>query len=225
MEQNKYREQIQNGFINPSKSSWEKLYQKLDEHDQSKNKSYRKYLKYAASLVFIVSLGFYFISTDHNSKIEIIESKQVEQISIQPLEIEQNNNFPLENQSGIKLATITQTDNSLTYQEEKEIDIQEKKSSDTFEFEEHLQDLKNVMNEVPFEPEINLDYEVEELMRIANLNLEKGNQNLNSDRIMAMDLLGEVENDLKNDHRRKLFEKITITIKNPDFLELADRNK
>ncbi len=230
MERNKYREQIQNGFINPSEDSWEKLHQKLDEHDQSKNNSYRNYLKYAVSLVFIVSLGLYFIPTDYNPKSERIGTEQqIKQISIKPSAIEQNINSRLEITSEKKLTTeIPPTNNFLAYEVSKKIDIQGEESSEpseTFVFNSNPQNTKNVLLVITAKPKLNLDYEVEELMRIANLNLEKDNQNLNSNRIMAMDLLGEVENDLRNDHRRKLFEKITISIKSPGILEIADRNK
>lgn len=230
MEQNKYREQIQNEFINPSVDSWEKLYQKLDEHDHSKNNSYRNYLKYAVSLVFIVSLGFYFIPTNNNPKSERIGiEQQVNQISIKPSVIEQNINSPLEITSEKILASeIAPANNSLAYEVSKKINIQGEESSEpseTFVFNSNPQNTKNVLLVITAKPELSLDYEVEELIRIANLNLEKGNQNLNSNSIMAMDLLGEVENDLKNDHRRKLFEKITISINSPGILEIADRNK
>ncbi len=230
MEQNKYREQIQNGFINPSEDSWEKLDQKLDEHDQNKNNSYRNYLKYAVSLVFIVSLGLYFIPTDNNPESQRIKSEQqVKQIPIKSSPIEQNMNSPLEIKSEKKLATkITPTNNSIAHEVSKKIDIHGEKSSETienFKIKAKPKTSYNVLVSSDSKPELSLDSEVEKLIRIANANLERGNQNFNSNSIMAMDLLGEVENDLKNDHRRKLFEKITITIKSPDILELADRNK
>lgn len=230
MERNKYREQIQNGFINPSEDSWEKLHQKLDEHDQSKNNSYRNYLKYAVSLVFIVSLGLYFITTDSNPKYDRIETEQqVKQISIKPSAIEQNMNSSLEITSEKKIAAkIAPANNTLAEEVSKKIDVQGKESSEpavNIEIKTNLENTENILVETLTKPELSLDYEVEELIRIAHLNLEKGNHNLKSNSILAMDLLGEVENDLKNDHRRKLFEKITITIKNPGFLEIADRNK
>jgi hypothetical protein len=235
MEQNKYREQIQNSTIIPSDGSWDKLNKKLTHHDNDKINNKRLFMKYAASLLFIISIGFYFLPPENEiSSDEIKASPKVDKSSIKSsvanTDPEPYPPSPTLNSTVIKkTVTKTQTDEIIYYKVEESVannyednKVQNENSHKEVHDDSTTNTLfatsKNVHN-------IDTEYEVEELLKNANLNIEKNDQYLNKTKISAMVLLEEIEDDLEKETRRKLFEKIIITIKNPTEIEITDRSK
>lgn len=58
--EHKYRKDLQNRTIEPSKDVWTKLEGKLNDFEKSKNQKKWTFLKYAASILIIISVGIYF---------------------------------------------------------------------------------------------------------------------------------------------------------------------
>lgn len=56
--QDKYREEIQSRSIQPSEGSWEQLSKKLDAHENLQKTKKWGFLKYAAAILVIASVGF-----------------------------------------------------------------------------------------------------------------------------------------------------------------------
>jgi len=56
----KYRNELQNRTIEPGKDSWEKLAGRLTDFEKSKNEKKWTFLKYAASILILISVGIYF---------------------------------------------------------------------------------------------------------------------------------------------------------------------
>ena len=60
MKQSKYRQELQNRTVNPSSDSWERLSMKLDSPKVKKKGIKLQFLKYAAAILILISIGFYF---------------------------------------------------------------------------------------------------------------------------------------------------------------------
>ena len=66
---NNIKEKLQNRTFEPSASAWERLSTKLDEQPKQKKKGWFFYIGYAASILALISIGFYTFSGDKKSKI------------------------------------------------------------------------------------------------------------------------------------------------------------
>lgn len=235
MEQNKYREQVQNSTIIPSDDSWDKLSKKLTDHDNDKINNKRLFMKYAASLLFVISIGFYFLPLENEiSTDEFKASPKVDKSSIKSSvansDTEPYPASPTLNSTVIKKTVPkTQLDEIIYYKVEESVAINNednklqnenshKEVYDDFTTNTLMATSKKVHN-------ADTDHEVEELLKNANLKIEKNDHYLNKTKISAMVLLEEIEDDLEKETRRKLFEKIIITIKNPTEIEITDRSK
>jgi hypothetical protein len=236
MEQNKYRERIQNSVIAPSDGSWEKLSKKLDKYDNDKKNNKRLFMKYAASMLIIISISFFFLPPENEiSTDETTVSPEVGKTSIKPSVTNSGHEpylaSPTENSTVIKMSEPKPLANEIiNYGVEESVAV---KNEDNIEQNENSQrsvpkyyttNTSKVTSKI-VQQKIDTDYEVEELLKNAILNIEQNGQYLNKTKFSALDLLGEIENDLERDSRRKLFEKIIITIKNPTEIEITDRSK
>ena len=235
MEQNKYREQVQNGTIIPSDGSWDKLSKKLTDHDNDKINDKRLFMKYAASLLFIISIGFYFFQPENEiSTDEIKASPKVEKSYIKSSVADSDSELypaaPTLNPTVIKKREPEpQADIIINYEVEESVAINNednKAQNENSHKEVHDDFTTNTLMVTSKDVRIaDTEYEVEELLKNANLNIEKNDQYLNRTKINAMALLEEIEDDLEKETRRKLFEKIIITLKNPTEIEITDRSK
>ena len=66
MKQSKYRQELQNRTVNPSSDSWERLSMKLDSPKVKKKGIKLQFLKYAAAILILISIGFYFSEPKEN---------------------------------------------------------------------------------------------------------------------------------------------------------------
>ncbi len=236
MERNKYRKQIHNSVCTPSDDSWGKLNKKLTDYDIDKRNNKQLFMKYAVSMLIIISVGFYFFQPENEiTRDEIItstkENKSPIKSSVVHSEPDHNLLPPTKNSSGIKIMEPKPLANKIiNYDSHEKMTIT---SEDNMEQNEnpptvvHENITSNALNENSkiVRQNVDPDYEVEELLKNANLNIEKNIPFLNITKISAMALLGEIEDDLEKDTRRKLFEKIIITIRNPTEIEITDRSK
>lgn len=230
MAQNKYREQIQNSVITPSDDSWSKLNKKLTDHEKSKKNKKRIFMKYAASLLFIISIGFYLLQGENELTSDKINAiPEVEQPTLKPPVIDAKPATFIANRT-IDSAVIKNTEtgllanNKIKYEALKNEDHEEIQNTNSNKAEPNYLETSSLTT-TPKNEQHNRDenFEVEALLKNASRNLERI-QYSNKSKISAMDLLGEIEDDLEKDSRRKLFEKVIITIKNPAELEITDRS-
>lgn len=231
MAQNKYREQIQNSVITPSDDSWSKLNKKLTDHEKSKKNKKRIFMKYAASLLFIISIGFYLLQGENELTPDEINARpEKERSSLKPPVVDAAPETFIANQT-IDSAVIKNTEpgllanNEIKYQALKNEDHEGIQNANSIKAEPNYLQTSSLTtltkNEQHNQDE---DFEVEALLKNASRNLERNIQYSNKSKISGMDLLGEIEDDLEKDSRRKLFEKVIITIKNPAELEITDRS-
>ena len=231
MAQNKYREQIQNSVITPSDASWSKLYKKLTDHENSKKNKKRIFMKYAASLLFIISIGFYLLQGENEiSPNEINALPEVEQPTLKPPVVDALPESRMANPTSDS-AVIKNTEPGLLANKEikhealKNEEHEGEQNANSIKADhDYLQTSSLTMTSKNEKHNLDENFEVEELLKNANRNLEQNIQYSNRSKISGMDLLGEIEDGLERDSRRKLFEKVIITIKNPTELEITDRS-
>ena len=228
MERNKYREKIQNSVCIPSDDSWEKLDMKLTDYQNNKKNSKWLLMKYAVSMLIIISVGFYFFQPENEIiQDEIItstkENKSPIKSSVVLSETDPNLMPPTKNSSGIKITEPKPLAHKIiNYDSHEKMTIT---GEDNMEQNENIPTRTIIETSIITQQTQDTDDEVEELLKYANLKMEKEGKYLDKTKISAMDLLGEIEYELEKDTRRKLFEKIIITIKNPTEIEITDRSK
>lgn len=61
---NRVKEKFANRTLEPSVSAWERLSTKLDEEPKQKKKGWFFYIGYAASIIVIISIGFFIFSDE-----------------------------------------------------------------------------------------------------------------------------------------------------------------
>lgn len=226
MKQSKYRQELQNRTVNPSSDSWERLSMKLD-NPKVKNKGIKlQLLKYAAAILVLISIGFYFSEPKEkviNSPLIVAPSLKKELNNIP----EMNNDPQTEVAAKPGIYWIEKTINPIPLipsnkerksEEEvayaaKEADIlvnplTENTVHDTLT-KTALQ-TENLLSE-----EKDIDDEVTKLLNESKIRLLLDNPITSKNVVSAQALLNEVEGDLDKDLREKLMEKIANILNNP----------
>ena len=238
MIRNKFQEQMQNRRIAPSSNSWKRLDEQLTARERKqKNKRWAYYTKYAAAVLIIISVSYKFYQVkNENEQDEIIianptSKKQPEKsfkfnsnpdiITATPIE-----NPPIVQPKEHK----TNVQKLINYEVQEKISFQNNKTSEEnfmpekYEYE-NLRTEKTENADVVVHHQEVTDNEIEELLQNANINLVKNGKNINKNEISANDLLGEVEYELQHEYKRKLFEKVIISLNRPKEIELTNRSK
>jgi hypothetical protein len=218
-EQKKYREALQNRSITPTENSWEQLSKQLDAHENIQKSNKWSFLKYAASILLLVSASlFFFQPKEVIIKTPIIETPALEDnvkiiSEINPesvIEIVENSKSSVKTPSikqPLKIAKNEIQIEVISVQNTSEILVNETIIEDDFE-------TVSIASK-----EINLDNEVEQL-----LNNAKTNQILNREKVISANtLLTEVEDDLDKDFKDKLIDNILTTLKKPRIV-ITDRD-
>ena len=235
MEQYKYREQIQNSACTPSDDSWEKLNMKLTDYDNNKKNNKRLFMKYAVSVLIIISAGFYFVPSDDVITVEesiAVPNRNKTRIesSFANTETEPSEDSSTGNSIVLKKIESKPPANEITnYEVEENLALKngydgEKNENYNKEGDEYFKANTFSISSKITQHGADLDDEVEALLKNANLNIEKNGQYINITKISAIDLLGEIEDDIEKGNRRKLFEKIIITINNPTAIVITERS-
>jgi hypothetical protein len=145
-------------------------------------------------------------------------------------ETNENPAAPMENLSEIKMIeTNSPINEKNNYKMNERLAI---KNEDSLEKDKNSQRVHEYLATIPLsenskdaQQNMSTEAEVDALLKNAILNIEKNDFYFSKSEISALDLLGEIEDNLEKDSRRKLFEKIIITIKNPTEIEITDRSK
>lgn len=222
-QQEKYREQLQNRTINPSSNSWEKLSKRLNTYDAVEKKS-RKWiiLKYVASILLIISAGFFFYQPNE----KVIDTP----IIVAPTIKEEIKKLPEEN-SNPKIEVVTNSNSTTKKEVKKQLQLPKNFGVENETTQEDLavnDTIEIFINETIINETIetsliakeenNIDIEVEQLLKNATKN-----QILTTEKVIsAQDLLLEVEEDLDKDFKEKLIDNIVNTLKKPRIV-ISDR--
>jgi hypothetical protein len=214
----KYREALQNRSITPSENLWEQLSEQLDAHEtvQKKNNKW-VFLKYAASILLLVSASLFFFQPKNEIIITpLIEAPAVnEEIKNLP-EINSTPTIKIVENSKIKTPSIKQS------LEVTEIELKNEAVAvnETFEMTENETIINKEIEITSIVSEVTtIDNEVDALLKNA-----KTNQVLNRKKVISANaLLTEVEEDLDKDFKDKLIDNIVNTLKKPRIV-VTDRN-
>jgi len=203
MKQSKYREELQNRTVNPSSDSWEKLSIKLDSPKVKKKGIKLQLLKYAAVILILISIGFYF----SEPKEKVINSPLI----VAPTLKKELNNIPemnIDPQSEVAAKPeIYSIENTIIPEPlipsnkervPEEVVAYAAKETDTLLSEEKV-----------------IDDEVTRLLNESRIRLLLNNEITSKNVVSAQALLKEVEGDLDKALKEKLMEKIANILNNP----------
>jgi len=233
--QHKYKEALQNRNITPSEGSWEQLSEKMDAHENNGKGNYWLFLKYAAVIFVLVSVGFYFFKPAN----EVIKNpiivaptlkediKNIPQINEEPevLVAESSKNTEVKKEqkqqpimhpkiNNIESEAIALNEPKEQAQPSNTINVEADK------VETRTEEILIVEESLKYQ---DVDAEVEQLLNASKIKLTI-NRQISSKRIVsAHTLLAEVEDDLDKDFKEKLFEKIVTTVKQPRKIVITDR--
>lgn len=244
--EHKYRKELQNRAIEPSKDVWTKLEGKLTDFEKSKNQKKWTFFKYAASILIFISVGIYFGNKDgktveneiiaapvlkvQENKIQSIveqpqkvmaaaENEKSSDKSAQESAIEKPMFKPkkeniAENQSNINHKN-SQNESSVSEIQEQISGIDALQNQKIMEAVAQAEIIKKVKGEVS-------DIDIERLLEAAQKSLLTERKMIHNKRFNGADLLAEVEFDLDKDFKKRLFEAIINTLKEPKII-LANR--
>ena len=224
-QQHKYRTQIKQRSITPSEEVWDKLSEKLSAQENLQKSKKWVLIKYAASILILISVGFYFFQpknelieneiivtpTSEEQKIKLPVIDQVPEILItEPVEIS-----PIISRPKIK-PEISKVSN---HNVEKAVVFQ-----NTTRVQEIKISIENIDKSIVIEKENStiviasngeaIDTEIEQLLNKANIKLKINRQNFDKNVVSANTLLLEVEDDLDKDFKQKLYESIVKSLTN-----------
>lgn len=238
----KYRNELQNRTIEPSKYSWEKLEGRLTDFEKSKKQKKWIFLKYAASILILISIGFYFgFENDQTFEKEIVaepvlkfQENKIQSIVEQP----QNVIAASENEkSSVKSAQDKAIEKPAYKPKEENIAENHVNRNDKiFQNEISVSEIpvqisgidslqKQKINEAVTQAEIIKkvkgevsDIDIERLLQEAQKSLMAERKMTHNKGLNGTDLLAEVEFDLDKDFKERLFEALVKTLKDPKII-------
>lgn len=244
----KYRNELQNRTIEPDKDSWEKLAGRLTDFEKSKKEKKWTFLKYAASILILISVGIYF----GNKNEQTIEKKivaepvlKVQENKIQSI-VEQPQNViaASENEkSSDKSAQDNAIEKPAFKPKEKNIaGNQANINNNIFQNESPVSEIqvqisgidalqKQKILEAVAQAEIIKkvkgevsDFEIEQLLESAQKSLIAERKVIRSRGFNGADLLAEVEFDLDKDFKNRLFDALVKALKDPKIIIVNREN-
>lgn len=244
----KYRNELQNRTIEPDKDSWEKLAGRLTDFEKSKKEKKWTFLKYAASILILISVGIYF----GNKNEQTIEKKivaepvlKVQENKIQSI-VEQPQNViaASENEkSSDKSAQDNAIEKPALKPKEKNIaGNQANINNNIFQNESPASEIqvqisgidalqKQKILEAVAQAEIIKkvkgevsDFEIEQLLESAQKSLIAERKVIRSRGFNGADLLAEVEFDLDKDFKNRLFDALVKALKDPKIIIVNREN-
>lgn len=226
MKQSKYREELQNRTVNSSSDSWDRLSMKLDSPKVKKKGIKLQLLKYAAAILILISIGFYFSEPKEkaiNSPIIVAPSLKNELNNIPIM----NNDPQTEVAAKAEIYTIEKNINpEPLIPSNKERDPEEVADYAAKETEILVNPLTDktihdtltktsLQTKTFLSEEKVIDDEVTRLLNESKIRLLLNNEITSKNVVSAQALLNEVEGDLDKALKEKLMEKIANVLNNP----------
>lgn len=226
MKQSKYRQELQNRTVNPSSDSWERLSMKLDSPKVKKKGIKLQFLKYAAAILILISIGFYFSEPKEN----VINSPIIVAPTLKK-QLDNNPEMNIDPQTEVaakpEINTIIKSINheSIIPSNKEKFSEEEvayaPKENETFVIpvtENTVHDTLTktaLQTETLLSEEKDIDDEVAKLLNESKIRLLLDNPITSKNIVSAQALLNEVEGDLDKDLKEKLMEKIANILNNP----------
>ena len=246
--EHKYRKDLQNRTIEPSKDVWTKLEGKLNDFEKSKNQKKWTFLKYAASILIIISVGMYFGNKNEQTlEKELVAEPvlKVQEDKIQSI-VEQPQNVVAasENEeSSVKSAQDNAIEKPAFKPKEKNIaENQVNINNNIFQNESPVSEIqvqisgidalqKQKILEAVAQAEIIKkvkgevsDIDIERLLEAAQKSLMAERKMTHNKGFNSADLLAEVEFDLDKDFKNRLFDALVKALKDPKIIIVNREN-
>lgn len=244
----KYRNELQNRTIEPDKESWEKLAGRLTDFEKSKKEKKWTFLKYAASILILISVGIYF----GNKNEQTIEKKivaepvlKVQENKIQSI-VEQPQNViaASENEkSSVKSAQDKAIEKPVYKPKEENIAENQasinkkilKNESSVSEMQVQISGIDALQKQKILEAVAQVeiikkvkgevsDIDIERLLEAAQKSLLAERKMTHKKGSNGADLLAEVEFDLDKDFKNRLFEALVNALKDPKIILVNREN-
>jgi len=229
MEHNSYKKKLQERTFEPSKDSWKKLDERLTAFENKKRWNKMGFLKYAAAILMLISVGFYFNQkeekidaiiveqpviklnelkkdllelTSEEVLVEVSKKEKIKQpeINVKPTKIHIKQEIVTNN--NLREAQLVVGNQSTNLKTDS---VQIKKID---EFVVLAQVIKKQNGDVS-------EGEIEQLLEQAQKSLMNDRKNFKKVSFSGADLLADIEYDLDKDFKAKLFEAIVNTLKDP----------
>lgn len=242
----KYRNELQNRTIEPGKDSWGKLAGRLTDFEKSKKEKKWTFLKYAASILILISVGIYFGNKNEQTIEKEIVAEPV-------LKVQENKIQSIVEQPQNVIAASENEKSSVKSAQDKAIDIPAYKQK-----EENIAENQANINNKIFQKESLIskiqvqisgidslqkqkileavtqaeiikkvkgevsDIDIERLLAAAQKSLLAERKTTHNKELNGADLLAEVEFDLDKDFKKRLFEALVNALKEPKII-IANR--
>ena len=240
--EHKYRNELQNRTIEPSKDAWEKLEGRLTDFEKSKKQKKWTFLKYAASILILISVGIYFAQ----------EKKQTfkKEIVAEPvLKVQENKTQSIVEQPQIVIAASETEKSSVKSAQDKAIEKPTYKPKEDNIAENHVNTNEKIIQNESSVSEIQVqisgidslqkqkineavtqaeiikkvkgevsDIDIERLLEEAQKSLIAERKMTHNKGFNGADLLAEVEFDLDKDFKERIFKALVKTLKDPKII-------
>lgn len=222
---------LQKRTIQPSADSWGKLDRKLSDFERIKKNKNRQFLRYAASILIIFSVGVYFFGF-YNKPMEIVEKPAQE--------IEEKEKESIVKDANYEIAESENNDNSSKEIQTKSLKneallaertLEKSSKSDQIhkgesKIDAHLYGIDSLQNQkintIVFQIENSIKnkgevsaVEIENLLIEAQKSIKSERKNMVAKKFKGSDLLADVEYDLDKDFKERLYDAIVNTLKDP----------
>ena len=225
MKQSKHREELQNRTVNPSSGSWERLSMKLDSPKVRKKGIKLQFLKYAAAILILISIGFYFSEPKEkeiNSPIIVAPTLKKQLDNIPEINIDPQTEVAVKPEiytieKNINPEPIIPS-NKEKFSEEEVAYAPKENETFVIPVTENISStriINNIKTETLLSEEKVIDDEVTRLLNESKIRLLLKNPITSKNVVSAQALLNEVEGDLDKALKEKLMEKIANILNNP----------
>ncbi|PCH53960.1 MAG: hypothetical protein COC22_01220 [Flavobacteriaceae bacterium] len=234
------KNKFQKRTIQPSEDSWAKLDSRLTAFERVKNKIKWIFLKYAASILIIFLVGFYFTqTTNHTAEKDVVVQPviKVNELKIQPIIEESEKVLVASNPKEILNKPIQKGKIKKAINRKQGTEMAVLKTLNTKEIvnkiaiseaivntqisrvdsleDQKIKELVAEMKSIKKEKGEVTDLEIEQLLVTAQKSLFAGHKIEQNKKFNSANLLAEVEYDLDKDFKKRLFEAIVNTLKEP----------
>jgi hypothetical protein len=236
--EHKYRNELQHRTIEPSKDAWEKLAGRLTDFEKSKKQKKWTFLKYAASILILISVGIYFgqeneqtsekeivaepvIKVQENKIQSIVEEPQNviatsenEKSSVKSIQKKTIKNAIVNKQIHEAVALVNETNEAEKFQKSNSVTRAQVQFFGTDSLQQQkIEALVAKVQIIKMEKGEVSDFELDQLLEDAQKSLMAAQKVIHHKSFSGADLLAEAEYDLDKDLKERLFEAIVSTLK------------
>jgi len=236
-QQHKFRKDLQNRKINPSGDSWDRLDKRLKTHNSGGKRKNWFFLKNAAVILVLISIGFYFFQQKKEVVFDpiVVSPTLDEEIKKQPefidkpkIEVAVSPKSELQKSKKAVQTTRSKTNNNSINEsiafDNSEIKLEGSKlEEDKLEANSETEISNEIVEVETFSDEQLMNIEIEQLLKNSQLKLSNNSHVSTKKRVSANALLYEVEDDLDKDLKKRIFETVVKMLKKPN--EVAGTNR